>query len=319
MVKLKKLLNRFNKKCLKALILLISVALLAYGIYPSHAQVTHLKVEASTTLLKAGFINNITLTIFNDFENVYELYASLSFPSSIQTPNAPTVLGASYWKFEKIARNSKVEIPVAIFVPDNAAGNAYTANLALTYKRLGYISTYTEIHSLGFYAKGWIDIILYDLTVDPNPAYPGHTISFTANILNKGNVPAMFTNVSILKNDLLLFNSESSSYLGQLDPNSPAPFTLEAVVNRTVKEGNYTAIIIVSYEDNEHELHMVYYKTQFEIIKLTGETQAKPKSVISYVADYLFSKWFLIVLVAGLILSIGYAVFKFKRKPSEGT
>ncbi len=316
MVKLKKLLNQL--KIFKALILLILPALLTYYIYiyPSYAQITHLKVEASTTLLKAGFINNITLTIFNDFETVYELYASLSFPSSIQNLNVPTVLGASYWKFEKLAKGNRTEIPVAIFVPDNSAGSAYTANLALTYKRLGYISTYTEVHSLGFYVKGWIEIILYDLTVDPSPAYPGHTISFTANILNKGNVPAMFTNVSILKNDLLLLTSESSSYLGELDPNSPAPFTLEAVINYMVEEGNYTATIMISYEDNEHNVHTVYHTIQFKIIKLAGGTQAKPKSVINYVAD-LFSKWLSIVVVIGLILGVSYAVFMFKRKSSK--
>jgi len=312
MVKLKKLLNHL--KILKTLMVTTLIVLMFFSYFSfSYAQITHLKVEASTTILKAGFNNNITLIIFNDFETVYELYASLSFPSYLQA-NAPTVLGASYWKFEKVAKGSKIEIPIVVFVPDSAAGNAYTANLALTYKRLGYISSYTEIHSLGFYAKGWIEIILYDLTVDPNPAYPGSTISFTANILNKGNIPAMFTNISLLKNDLLLFTSESSNYLGQLDPNSPVPFTLEAIVNHGVKEGNYTATIIVSYENGEHEAHINYYKIQFEIIKLTSEAQAKPKNILNYFESYLFNKWFM-VLLAGLMIGICcYVIFKLKHK-----
>ncbi|MEM3607008.1 MAG: hypothetical protein QXE30_05130, partial [Candidatus Bathyarchaeia archaeon] len=61
---MKKLLNHFNKKSLEALILLIPLIFISYyTITPSYAQITYLKVEASTTLLKAGFINNVTLTI----------------------------------------------------------------------------------------------------------------------------------------------------------------------------------------------------------------------------------------------------------------
>ncbi|MBS7658606.1 MAG: hypothetical protein QXL69_03815 [Candidatus Bathyarchaeia archaeon] len=308
---MKKLLNHFNKKSLEALILLIPLIFISYyTITPSYAQITYLKVEASTTLLKAGFINNVTLTIFNDFETIYELYASLSF----QTFNAPTVLGASSWKLGKLMKGNQAEIKVAIFAPDSIAGNAYTANLVLTYKRLGYISSYTEVHTLGFYVKGWIEITLYDLMVDPNPAYPGNTISFTASILNKGNIPASFTNVSLLKNDVLILTFESFNYLGEIDSASSTPFTLEAIVNPEAYEGNYTATIIVSYEDKEHNIHTINYQIPFSVIK-PSETQSSTKNASKYVLTYLLQHWFpIFLLITFIVLIVSYIVFKFKSK-----
>jgi hypothetical protein len=286
-----------------------------YLIYLTQAQIVNLKVEASSTLLKAGFNNNITLTIHNDFENIYDLNVAISFPASLQMFNAPTVIGLNHWKFDKVAKGSQIDIQVVIFAPDSAAGNAYTANLALTYKRLGYISSYTEIHTLGFYVKGWIEIIIYDLTIDPNPAYPGSAISFTASILNKGNIPAAFTNVSLLKNDALLLTSGSFSYLGEIDSSSSTPFTLEAIVNPEAREGNYTAIISVSYEDKEHVPHIINYQIQFNIIKFS-EAQSSTKSLSEYILAYLLQHWFFIALIIVIILIVSYAVSKLKSKAS---
>ncbi|MEM2843566.1 MAG: CARDB domain-containing protein [Candidatus Bathyarchaeia archaeon] len=296
-----------------ALLILFSSSV--YWIFSTQAQIVNLKIESSTTLLKAGFNNNITLTIYNDFENIYDLNIFISFPTSLQTFNTPTIIGLNHWKFDKVAKGGRVEIQVVIFAPDNSAGNAYAANLALTYKRLGYISAYTEAHTLGFYVKGWVEIVLYDLTIDPNPAYPGSIISFTVNILNKGNIPASFTNASLLKNDVLLLTSESFSYLGEIDSASSTPFTLEAIVNPEAYEGNYTATIVISYEDKEHILHTINYQIQFNIIKFS-ETQGSTKNTYKYIVDYLLQHWFFITLIILAVLIVSYAIFKLKSKAS---
>lgn len=302
------------------LIALTSISQLAGG---GHGQIAHLKVESSETSLKAGFDNNVTVTVYNDFEPIYELDVTVSFPASMQVPSSPKIIGLSHWKFNKLNKGDQVKLSITIFVPDEAAGNAYTASLILTYRRLGYISPYTETHTLGFYAKGWIKIIIYDLSVDPSPSYPGEPISFTASLLNRGNIPAMFTNVTLMEDSTLIRKPESFSYLGQVDPNSPAPFTLEALVRPGLEEGNYTAAIKVSYEDREHVIHQIVETVPFQVVKPVEEKTPPPRiPVLGYLEQV---KGYLpqaqgnmpIIIAVVLIVVLGGVAAARRRRPRE--
>lgn len=287
-----------------------------------YCQIAHLDVEPSETSLKAGFNNNVTITIYNGFEPIYELDIAISFPTSMQVPSSPTVLGVNHWKFDKVNKGDQVKLPIVIFVPDDAAGNAYTASLILTYKRLGYISPYTETHTIGFYAKGWIDMTIYDLTVDPSPSRPGEPVSFTASLLNRGNIPAMFTNVTLVGDEILIYRPESFSYLGQVDPNSPAPFTLEAMIKPDVEDGNYTVAIYVSYEDEEHIPYRVVKEVSFEVIKpIEEEPRSSQIPILGYLEqarNYLPQGNMLFIIVVMVLAAVigGVAAAK-RRKPEE--
>lgn len=318
---MRKLLNS-PRKTTALVMLLIAVASSSNLIAGGHGQIAHLRVEPPETTLKAGFDNNISITIYNDFEPIYELYATISFPASMQVPSSPKVLGLNYWKFNKLDKGDWVRLPIVIFVPDDAAGNAYTASLTLTYRRLGYISPYTETHILGFYAKGWIKMVLYDLSVDPSPSRPGEPISFTASLLNRGNIPAMFTNVTLMEDHVLAYKPESFSYLGQVDPNSPAPFTLEALVRPGLEEGNYTASIMISYEDKEHAAYQVVEKVSFEVVKPVEESPQPPRiPVLGYLErfkGYLPQGNTLIIMVlVVLAVILGGVAAARRRKPEE--
>lgn len=324
MAKLKRSLSSLRKRrILTLMILLTAVASIFHLAGEGYGQIAHLNVEPSGTLLKAGFNNNVTITIYNEFEPIYELDITISFPTSMQVPSSPTVLGVNHWKFNKVNKGDQVMLSIVIFVPDDAAGNAYTASLILTYKRLGYISPYTETHTIGFYAKGWIDMTIYDLTVDPSPSRPGEPISFTASLLNKGNVPAMFTNVTLVGDEVLIYKPESFSYLGQVDPNSPAPFTLEALVKPGIEEGNYTISIYVSYEDDEHILYRTVKDVSFEVIKPIEE-KPRPSRIpilgyIEYAKDYLSQGNMLIIVVVILLAIIigGVAAARHRKLEEE--
>ena len=303
------------------IMLLIAIILLSHLTGGGHGQIAHLKVESSETSLKAGFDNNITITVSNDFEPIYELDVTISIPASMQTLSSPKVIGLNHWKFNKLNKGDQVKLSITIFVPDEAAGNAYTASLILTYKRLGYISPYTETHALGFYAKGWIKMTIYDVSVDPNPSHPGEPVSFTASLLNRGNIPAMFTNVTLMEDDALIRRPESFSYIGQMDPNSPAPFTLEALVRPGLEEGNYTAAIMVSYEDKEHVIHQIVERVPFQVVKPVEE-KPQPSRIpmlgyLERVKGYLPQDNMLIIIAVVLIVILGGVVAARHRRPRE--
>lgn len=236
-----------------------------------NADINYLEIEVSTTSLEAGSNNNVTFSIFNDFEPIYDLYVGISFPESTQDSYSPNIIGIPNWKFDKVAEGNRVELSTVIFVPEDAASNVYTADIELTYKRLGYTSSSTETHAAGFYVQGKIDIIFYEKEVDPNTIKPGESISFSANIVNKGTIPAMYTNASLAENDVLILPVDSYSYLGQVDPNSPAPISLDALVRFNSEEGYYTAEMIVSYEGDNRTLHTITQQFMFKVIESEKE------------------------------------------------
>jgi len=238
----------------------------------ANAQTFNLEVEVSTNFLLSESLNDIIVMIYNDFEPIFELVVSMSFSESTQD-TSPNIIGAHSWKFDKVLRGRLVEIPVVVFVPDGTEGKAYTANIDLTYKRLGYVSEITESHSIGFYIpeeEEYIDLVLYELEVDPVSPQPGVTMTFSASILNKGNIPAMYVNVSLVENSVLTLQSESFSYLGQIDSNSPTSFSLDALVNSRAREGSYSAEISINYEDEDNKSYTILEQIPFSVV-VVGE------------------------------------------------
>ncbi len=288
MEKLKKLLKN-NIQISILMILLFSLSTVTIG----NTQAADLEIEVSTTLLIPEINNNIILTLYNNFEPIYELCVSSSFPTSTQDSSFPTIIGTHSCTFDKLSEGDSVEVPITIFVPEDAAGNAYSLDIVLTYKRLGYLSSFTETYTIGFNVQEkeeWIDLILYDFEVDPDPAQPGASITFSANILNKGNIPSMYTNVSLIKNDILILLPESYSYLGQIDPNSPATFDLEASVKAQTREGRYIVEILVSFEDEDTVPFTVTRQISFNVLELKEE-RAPPgplESILGPIRNLLF-------------------------------
>ena len=240
----------------------------------ANAQTFNLEVEVSTNFLLSESLNDIIVMIYNDFEPIFELVVSMSFSESTQDSSSLNIIGTHSWKFDKVLKGGSVEIPLIVFVPEGTEGKAYTANIDLTYKRLGYVSEITENHSIGFYIpeeEEYIDLVLYEVEVDPVAPQPGVSITFSASTLNKGNIPAMYVNVSLIENSVLTLQSESYSYLGQIDPNSPTAFSLDALINPRAREGSYSAEINIKYEDEENRSYTIHKQIPFNIVMLREE------------------------------------------------
>ena len=282
-------------------------------------QTTKLKVTAIPTILQAGFNTTVAINILNDFEPIYDVDVSISFPQSQTSATSPTAIGTSSWKFSKIKFGENVTVKPLIFVPVDAAGNGYTANIQISYKRLGYISPSSEVHAIGFYAQGWISMVAYDFAVEVEPITlrnAGATLTITASLLNKGNVPAMFTNVTLIPSPILTLKPESQSYLGEVDPNSPAPFTLEATVNPDTEEGNYTVKIKVQYEDEESRIH-VFEKEVNVYVTVIQEQQLPSTSerIIKTVTDTV-KRYMLFVIIGILVIIIAALMVRRSRRSS---
>jgi len=313
-----------NLICVIFLVLSISLVNLTTDVA---GQQTRLEVTGEPTTLNAGFNTTVIITIFNEFEPIYDVDVSVSFPESQTTTVSPVVIGASNWKIERMGMGENITIKPLIFVTESAAGNAYPADISISYTRLGYISPSSETHTIGFYAKGQIIMIAYDFIVEVEPAYEGNgrtrdnavladvgsMITVTGSLLNKGNVPAMFTNVTIIPNPILILQPESTSYLGEVDPNSPAPFTLEVKTSPHTKEGNHTILIKVEYQDQESKTHSFEKELTVYVSKTqVQESQSTSEKIIEIIRQNL------LFVIIGIIIFIILVTLLIKRLSKRG-
>ena len=295
------------------LILIVSFLLSPWLIVNVEGQVTNLRIMAYPTTLNAGFNTTIIINIINDFESIYDVEVSLSFPQSQVTVTSPIAIGPSNWKFEKIKEGENVTVEPLVFVPKSAAGNGYLGSVLILYKRLGYISPYSETHTIGFYTKGQIEIVVYEFSVEPELPTAGSTVSITASLLNKGTITARFTNVSLVPDPILVLKPESYNYLGDVDPNSPSPFTLEATLNSDLKEGEYLIKIMAEYEDEESRAHIIENEVIVYVTEMIEEQP--PKSIFEKIIETIIGE--LLYFLIGLSVIIILVAIVIKRRSSK--
>jgi len=264
--------------------------------------VTRFALDVNGNHLTAGFNNTVKIELTNSGENIYDLDVALTLPPPL------THSGDNHWRAPSIKKNGSLLIEVLVYAPASAIGNTFTASLVLSYKELGYVYYTSETHSIGFVVHGWVKMVAYGVTVSPGKTEAGTDVTISANLLNKGNVAAMYVNVSLLPAESLILREESTSYVGQVDPNSPAPFSLTATVDPNAKNGSYTVRVVVFYQDDRHLVHSFTVDAQFEVV------QPSPKPTPS--TGMQLEEWLLKggwVYMAGILIVILVAIVLIRR------
>ncbi|MEM2881714.1 MAG: hypothetical protein QXL35_00470 [Candidatus Bathyarchaeia archaeon] len=239
-------------RSLKPQLILMIILLAPLGASPAcSAAVLRLEVAASRNFVVAGFNESLWIKVSNNYEDLYDLTITLSVPSPL------VVIGPNNWKMESLRKGSSESLPITIYAPSGSVGNTYSCSLTISYKRLGYVSYYTETYSFNLFVRGWIKMVVYGLSLDPRPAFPGARLALAGTVLNQGNTAAMYANVSVIPRQPFEPLDESTSYLGQIDPNSPAPFTLYVRVRERAQNGTYPLTIILTYLDDLSERHSI--------------------------------------------------------------
>ena len=298
------------------MIFLVSIPIFINSDYLVLGQVRNLDIKTNPTTLESGFNTPVIINIINNFEPIYDVDISMNFPQSQITLISPLVIGISNWRFEKIKEGEDITIKPLIFVPKDAAGSGYVASIMIAYKRLGYISPYSENHYVGFYAKGEVDMVAYEFTIEEEQVVAGSSLSITASLLNKGTVTARFTNVTLLPHPILILKPESYSYLGDVDPNSPSPFTLEAIVKNDTQEGMYKMKILTEYEDEERRTHTFENEVDIYIVIQTVETG--PLSLQDKVIEIIKSNLLYIIIGLAIIIIIAIIIRRRTSKSEFG-
>ena len=142
---------------------------------------------------------------------------------------------------------------------------------------------------------------VYEVTVSPDPTLPGSEITISGNLLNRGVVAAMYANVTVAADQPLVADSIQSTYVGEVDPNAPAPFSVTALVDSTVGAGNYDVTILVYYRDDLQLDRVISMPVSFSVVSELPRTATARTSI----TDELMSSP---LLLAGLAVVVVLAV-----------
>jgi hypothetical protein len=179
--------------------------------------------------------------------------------------------------------------------------------------------SYTDTYNVGLIVQGYMNLIVYDVVVDPQPVSRGSEITITATALNTGNTIASYANVSLQPNSVLELPRESSSYMGEIELNSPVPFTIIAKVKSDTQNGTYPLTIKLTYQDDQYRQHTLTVAANLVVATGTASSQVSDgaSSILSFLGN---GGWTIVVVLGvGIVLLILYVrrLSKTKAKPKQ--
>lgn len=159
------------------------------------------------------------------------------------------ILGDSKWTIQRIEQDSQVDLATRVFAASSLIGNPTSFDVTVEYSSNGQSSV--ETFTLGTYVAGEISIRAYDIEV----SYIGGAPNIVGSLLNEGNTVALFTTIEITGAENLVSNLPPSQYIGDLEENSPLPFSIPVQVDGNIRAGTYPVSLLVAYKDDLRVLH----------------------------------------------------------------
>lgn len=217
----------------------------------------------SPTIITAGKIFDYKFVISNTAgAPLSDVLVTLSSQSeSIQ------VLGDSEWTVKEMDADYSEEFVTQIFAPTSLIGES--TNLELSIRYLSEGQTETDSVDLGAYVDGEISIRAYEVEVN----YIGGTPNIVGNLLNEGNTVALFTTIEVVDAEGLASTLPPQQYLGDLEENSPLPFSIPIDVGNS-QAGQYTVSLKVTYKDSLRQLHSFDVTSQVQFVPEVPEEGA---------------------------------------------
>ena len=203
--------------------------------------------SANSTQISAGKIEDFAFSISNTGTTpITNVVVTLESPSE-----SLKILGDAKWDIQTVSVDSKVDLATKVFAADSLIGNPASFSVTVEYSSNGEPNL--EKFTLGTYVAGEISIRAYDIEV----TYIGGIPNIVGNLLNEGNTVALFTSIEIVGAGNLVADLPPAQYLGDLEENSPLPFSIPVQVASNSSAGTYPISLKISYKDDLRELHTI--------------------------------------------------------------
>jgi hypothetical protein len=222
-------------------------------------------IELNTQYLLAGTMTELSINLTNNLWNgVVDI--------ELQDPAPLIVDGVSEWSFSNVSEGESLLLPLNIFTPQSALGATGSAVFSVAFSD-EHGTGHFEVLSIGLIIRGVIQVSVFSSEISASVIHPGETIIISATLLNTGNTNALYTNASLLaKKDLLVGLASSKSYLGELEPDSPLPFSLTAVISSNAISGKYNISCIVYFQDEFFSTYSLNLEFEIDIDSLSVTT-----------------------------------------------
>jgi hypothetical protein len=262
----------------------------------------------SSNQVTAGFDNQLNITIGNNlWKGTVEASLTVAQPLVVR--------GNQSWIFQLVQPSENLSIAPIIYAPETAMGSTFTAALTLDYGDEHGL-TYTDTYNVGLIVQGYVRLIVYDVVVSPQPVADGSEITISATALNTGNAIANYANASLQPNSMLELSRESSTYVGEIELNSPVPFTIVARVKADAQNGTYPMSISLTYQDDQYKQYVLIV-TANVLIATGAELQPESNGTNEMLRFLSNGGWSIIVVAgAGIALLILY-VRRLSRTKQE--
>ena len=281
------------------------------GLQVGHtATSSNLSVTSLGTVFTASRNSTLEIQISNVGKYLKELDIALAIPPPL------VLFGDNHWIKSSFSPGESIDANLTVFAPSSAAGLTLQGNIAATYKVSGETTPSTETHAVSFLVRGWIDLKVYEITVDPDPVLPGQEITISGNILNRGVIAAMYANVTMDAGNTFAEGSVKPTYVGEVDPNAPAPFSVTAVVDPTASEGTHEATISVYFKDDVQIDHAILVPISFTVASTVPTTETTKASITS---ELLSNQVLIVGLLAIIILAMVGIYLRGRRRRMDST
>jgi uncharacterized repeat protein (TIGR01451 family) len=188
---------------------------------------------------------------------------------TIESPSESLkIIGDSKWTIQRIEEDSQVDLATKVFAANSLIGDPAVLDVTVEYSANGESST--ESFVLGTYVAGEISIRAYDIAIE----YIGGEPNIVGSLLNEGNTVALFTTIEVTGAENLVSDLPPQQYIGDLEENSPLPFSIPVNVDTGAGAGAYPVSLKISYKDDLREVHTldVDSKVQFAPEKSASES-----------------------------------------------
>jgi hypothetical protein len=222
---------------------------------------------------------------------------------SVSAPSGFTIVGNStfYYPSVKLLSGNAITIPIILSSSPTTSQGSYVITAAIDYyNSSGDVISHT--FSAGFLALASVSIVLQAFSENNY----GGTITVNGTLLDEGAGSAYYLTLTATfaqQNSV----SNGTTYLGDIDSNTPTPFSLTFNLPQGVRNGTSTISIQVSYQNyygatvnSTIFTHSIVYKNS------SGQTNINtpPKNYGSFrgVGILVITTILVIVVVAGLVL-----------------
>ena len=222
-----------------------------------------ISIYLSSSELSIGKSENLTIFLKNTgLNNVSGVRVSLT------ADNILKLFTVSENYIENIESKKETTLPVQIYVPSTTQAATSTLTVSAAYFDEGTRLTDYYDQKFNLLLRGFIDISLTDVTIIPSSPRMGSSFSITMTVTNIGTsaASAAYAIPSLENLPLSSFGSKSS-YIGNVEINSPITFTLNLQANNSTMK-DIVLPVTLKYMDNLRTIHEEYFNVSFQLLSL---------------------------------------------------